>query len=315
MNIVIVDGHTANPGDLDWKPLESLGKLTVYPRTDSSQLIERAIDAEVILTNKVKIDALTLNKLPKLRYIGVLATGYDHIDINACKSKRVSVTNVPSYSTFSVAQHVFALLLNYINEVARLNASVKQGQWSEASDFCYWLKPITSLNGLRLGIIGYGEIGQKVADIALSFGMKVLVYNPSVKQDSRVTFVSLENLFSLSDIISLHCPLKDNTLHFINEKSLSLMKKTAVLINTARGALVDEKALAYALKQRKIAFALLDVLEKEPPIANHLLVDSPFCHITPHVAWASLDARARLIDMAAQNLAAFLKNSHKNIVG
>ncbi len=308
MKIVILDGATANPGDLSWQEFEQLGDVTIYDRTDPRDILPRAGDAEIVLTNKTPLRADTLRQMPNLKYIGVLATGVNVVDVETAKEMGIIVTNVPAYSTDSVAQQVFALLLGITNRpetYARLN---RKGRWSTAADFCYTVSPLIELAGKQLGIIGLGSIGMKVAEIARAFGMKVtaMTSKPQEALPEWITRQEFEELLSTSDVVTLHCPLTDANRHLINAHALSLMKPTAILINTARGALVDEEALADALEQHVITAAGLDVLTREPPHTRTRLLHLRNCLTTPHIAWATREARDRLIHIAAANLRNYL---------
>ena len=320
MNIVVLDGYTLNPGDLTWKDLESLGQYTVYDRTDPKEVVPRAKDAEIVLTNKTVLSSDVITQLPKLKYIGVLATGYNVVDIEAARDVGIPVTNVPAYSTQSVAQMVFAHLLNLAQHIAHHAETVRCGRWTSNPDFCYWDTPLIELVGLTMGIIGFGRIGQATAKLALAFGMKVIAYDivtPSsmpVGPPEGCQFVELDDIFRLSDVISLHCPLTPQTKKIINKERLELMKKTAFLINTSRGPLVDEQALAEALNNDKIAGAGLDVLSEEPPSENTPLLKAKSCYITPHIAWATRAARERLLQVVVDNAASFLAGKPQNVV-
>lgn len=317
MNLVVLDGYTLNPGDLSWEPLESIGNFTEYDRTPSDLIVERAKDADIVLVNKVILTKEIISKLPKLRYIGVLATGYNNIDIEAAKEKGITVTNVRAYGPASVAQQSFALLLALVNHAELHSQSVHAGEWTNAADWCYWKTPLVELAGKTMGLIGFGDIGSQVARIAQAFGMKVIVYrkNPSKSAQDDIELVSLDELFRKSDVVSLHCPLTDETKGVINTTHLSLMKPTAYLLNTGRGPLINEQELADALKQGTIAGAGLDVLSVEPPKADNPLLSAPNCIITPHIAWASFEARKRLLSMAADNVKSFLNGSPMNTIG
>lgn len=315
MNIVILDGFTANPGDLGWQRLESLGHLTVYDRTPESEIISRARDAEIVFTNKTPLDAATLEALPALRYVGVLATGFNVVDTEAALRRGVTVCNVPSYSTMSVAQNVFALILDITNSVAHYTAEVRDGKWSRCGDFCFVDTNLVELAGKRLGIMGFGAIGSKVAEIARAFGMEVWAFTSRPAEDiAPVRKCDLDTLFSQCDIITLHCPLTPSTFHIVNEERLAMMKPSAVLINTGRGPLVDEEELARALENGTIAAAGLDVLSQEPPEETNPLLKAPNCRITPHISWATREARKRLIEVAVSNLEAFLDGKPVNVV-
>ena len=315
MKIVILDGFTANPGDLEWKRLECLGDLKVYDRTSPDEVIDRCQGAEIVFTNKTTISAETLTALPDLRFIGVLATGYNVVDIDKARELDITVCNVPSYSTMSVAQNVFALILDITNSVAHYSSEIKVGKWSECEDFCYTDTPLIELAGKQIGIVGYGNIGSQVAKIALAFGMNVVAFT-SKPQDKigPVVKTDLDTLFSTSDIITLHCPLTDDTFHLVNEERLKEMKPSAILINTGRGPLVDETALASALKNGEIAAAGVDVLSQEPPRFDNPLLTAPNIRIMPHISWATKEARKRLIDISVENLESFLTGSPQNVV-
>lgn len=316
MRIVVLDGHTLNPGDLDWSALEALGDCECYPRTPAAKVIQRAQGAQIVLTNKTVLSREILDELPELRYIGVLATGYNVVDIVAAKARGVIVTNVPTYGTASVAQMVFAHLLNLTQHVAAHAQTVRQGDWTRSVDFCYWRAPLVELAGLTMGIVGFGRIGRLTAKIARAFGMKVIfndILARAIHAEEAVP-VSLDTLFRQSDVISLHCPLTRETEGLVNATRLSLMKPTAVLINTSRGALVDEEALAEALNTGRIAGAGLDVLRIEPPPHENPLLRARNCCITPHIGWATRAARQRLLEIAVSNLRAFIQGNPQNVV-
>lgn len=316
MKIVILDGFTANPGDLSWDGLKKLGELEVFDRTAPEQLLERAKDAEVLLTNKVIIDAKAMAALPKLRYIGVLATGYNVVDIEEAHRRGIAVTNIPAYSTMSVAQMVMAHLLNITNQVALHADAVRKGEWQSSPDFSFTKSPLIELDGLTFGIVGLGNIGKQVARMAQSMGMKVMAVSSKSEEVLREMDIEkatgYEQLFSEADVVSLHCPLTDETRHLVNSERLALMKPSAILINTGRGPLLDEQAVADALSAGKIYAVGVDVLEKEPPKEGNPLISAPRCFITPHIAWASAAARRRLIDIATQNVAAFMQGKSLN---
>ena len=316
MKIVILDGYSVNPGDLSWKGIEKLGKLTVYERTAPEEIVNRIGDAEVVLTNKVVLSAPLLKKLPCLKYIGVLATGYNVVDLKYCSENDIVVTNIPAYSTDSVAQMVFAHLLNITLHVQHHNLQVHGGRWTNSKDFCFWDYPLTELAGLKMGIVGLGAIGMAVARIALAFNMQVIAVTSKQQQDlpAGITKVNMEQLFAESDVLSLHCPLKDDTLNMVNADRLKTMKRNAILINTGRGPLVNDRDLAFALKTGIIAAAAVDVMTKEPPTADNPLLSCPNCFITPHIAWASTAARKRLMQIAEDNIRAFQKGNVINKV-
>ena len=312
MKIVVLDGYALNPGDLSWDELKAMGEVEIYDRTHPSDTIKRASGCEILLTNKTLLMAEELKQLPDLKYIGVLATGYNVVDNEAAKQKGIIVTNVPAYSTMSVAQHVFALVLEFFNGVGLLTDGVRNGRWSSSIDFCYWDKPLTEIDGLTIGIVGFGRIGKAVALIAEAFGMKVIVYDPS--SVTGYEKVPINELFMRSDIVTLHCPLTPETSGIINSDRLKLMKSSALLVNTARGPLVVEKDLAEALNGGVIAGAALDVLSVEPPPKDNPLLSVRNCIITPHVAWATFEARKRLMAIAVENIKRYLDGKPVNIV-
>lgn len=317
MKIVILDGYTVNPGDNPWTELEKLGELTVYDRTKQEEVLERAAGAEIILTNKTILTEEIINSLPELKFISVLATGYNVVDLAAAAKRKIPVSNAPGYSPPSVAQHVFALLLEYTNRVNLHDQAVKNGEWATQQDFCFWKTPLLELQGKKIGIVGFGGIGQKVGVIANGFGMEVLAYAPRPKPEpdyKPFRFVELEELFSHSDVISLHCPLTDENEKFINSSLLSSMKGNAFIINTARGQLIDESALARALTAGTIAGAALDVVDSEPMQPGSPLTGAPNIIITPHIAWATLEARSRLSSITVTNIESFLKGTPVNVV-
>lgn len=317
MKIVILDGYTANPSDLSWQELESFGELTVYDRTRPEETVARAADAEIVLTNKVIIGRKEIIQLPHLKYIGVLATGYNVVDLQAASERGIIVTNVPAYSTESVAQMVFAHLLTVTNRTEHYALQNREGRWIQNPDFCYWDTSLTELAGKTIGIIGLGNIGRRVAQIALAFGMQVmaLTSKPAEALPEGIRKVSLDELLSDSDVLSLHCPLTDDTHHLINNKTLSQMKSTAILINTGRGPLVDDQAVADALEKGAIAAYCADVLTEEPPKRDNPLLKQPNAFITPHIAWATKEARSRLIQVAIGNVRSFLNGKPQNVVG
>ena len=314
MKIVILDGFTAAPGDLSWEELEALGDVTVYERTPSDATVSRAADAEIVLTNKVVLNKEVIEQLPKLRYIGVLATGYNVVDVVAARDHGIVVTNVPAYSTESVAQMVFAHLLTVTNRTEHYAVQNRAGSWSRSKDFCYWDTTLTELAGKTFGIVGLGNIGLRVAEIAQAFGMKVKALSSKDVLPKGIEKVSLDELLSTADILSLHCPLTDTTRHLINRESLQQMKSTAILINTGRGPLVDEQAVADALSEGRLAAFCADVLSMEPPAADNPLLQQPNAYITPHIAWATTEARVRLIRKAVENIRCFLKGNPQNVV-
>jgi len=314
--IVVLDGFTLNPGDLSWEGLERLGECTIYDRSAPEQTLQRAEDAEIILTNKTLVSRELIDKLDELRYIGVLATGYNVVDIEAARERGIPVTNVPAYGTDSVAQMVFAHLLNLTQNVGHHAQTVREGRWCSEPDFCYWDTPLVELRGLTMGIVGLGQIGRAVAKLALAFGMRLVAYDvaQSLQMPAGCEMVALEEVFRRGDVVSLHCPLVPETQKLVNERTLSLMKSTAFLINTSRGPLIDEPALAEALNAGKLAGAGLDVLSSEPPDRTNPLLKAANCRITPHIAWATRAARSRLLNIAVENVAAFLDGRAKNVV-
>jgi len=316
MKIVVLDGFASNPGDLSWDGLRALGECAIHDRTPASQIVERLRDADIALTNKAPLDRPRIEALPRLRYIGVLATGYNVVDVKAAAERGVVVTNVPAYGTDSVAQLAFALLLELCQRVGDHARGVAQGKWTASQDFCYWDYPLVELAGLTMGIVGYGRIGQKVAHLARAFEMKVVVYTrtPPRHAPEGVRFASLDALFREADVVSLNCPLTPDTERLVNAERLAMMKPSAFLINTGRGPLVDEAALAHALNAGRLAGAGLDVLCKEPPPADNPLLTARNCLITPHLAWGTRAARARLTDVAVGNVKAFIEGRPRNVV-
>jgi glycerate dehydrogenase len=312
MNIVVLDGYTLNPGDLDWGPLRQLGHCVIHDRTSPADVVTRAAEAEIVLTNKCPLPADVIARLPRLKYIGVLATGFNVVDIRAARDRGVVVANVPIYGTRSVAQHVFAMILEMTQHVGTHAASVHQGDWLRSPDFCYWERPLVELAELTLGIVGYGRIGHAVADLGRAFGMEVLVV--SRRDTPGVERASVDEVFRRSDVISLHCPLTPETAGLVNAARLALMKPTALLVNTGRGALVVEQDLANALNDGRIAGAALDVLSVEPPSPANPLLQAKNCLITPHIAWATHAARTRLLRTVVANVAAFLAGRPENVV-
>jgi len=315
MNIVVLDGHTLNPGDLSWGELQSLGECRIYDRTPPDEVVKRAADAEIVLTNKTVLTREQIHSLPKLRYIGVLATGYNIVDIAAAREGNIPVTNVPTYGTRSVAQHTLALLLELTQHVGHHARTVRDGRWTNCPDFCYWDYPLIELDGLTMGIVGLGRIGGAVAELAKAFRLNLLATSSTPGQSSPgIQFVELESLFRQSDVVSLHCPLTPRTNNLVNAKRLALMKPTAFLLNTSRGGLVEEQALADALNSGRIAGAAVDVLSLEPPPADNPLLRAKNCLVTPHIAWATRAARSRLLATAVANLRAFLDGRAQNVV-
>ena len=316
MRIVILDGYSANPGDLSWKELEQMGEVTVYDRTSPSETVQRAADADIVLTNKVVLDREKITQLPRLKYIGVLATGYNVVDIEAAHERGIIVTNVPAYSTESVAQMVFAHLLTVTNRTEHYAIQNRSGRWAANPDFCYWDFPQMELAGKTFGIVGLGNIGRRVAEIALAFGMKVKAMT-SKSQDllpAGIEKADLQTLLAAADVLSLHCPLTENTRHLINADTLRQMKPTAILINTGRGPLIDDQAVADALQEGRLGAFCADVLTTEPPSSDNPLLSQPNAFITPHIAWASTEARTRLIQVATDNVRAFISGKPRNVV-
>lgn len=316
MKIVVLDGYCLNPGDLSWEDMAFLGDLRVYDRTSPAELLNRAEGAEVLITNKTLITGNDMEALPQLKYIGVLATGYNVVDVESAKEKGIVVTNIPAYSTNSVAQMVFAHLLNITQRVGHYACMNRQGKWSDNADFCYWDTELIELNDKWMGIIGFGNIGQATARIALSFGMKVGVFTSKAQSElpEGVKKMSLEEIFKNCDVVSLHCPLTPSTQEMVNAERLNLMKPNAILINTGRGPLINEQDLADALNEGKILAAGLDVLSTEPPLSSNPLLLARNCFITPHIAWATKEARIRLMKIAVNNLNEFMKGNIINNV-
>lgn len=317
MNIVVLDGYTLNPGDLSWKGLEELGRTVIYDRTAPDDIVERAAEADTILTNKTPLSAEVLARLPKLRYIGVLATGYNIVDTEAARERGIPVTNVPTYGTHSVVQFVFALLLELCHRVQLHSDAVHAGEWTRSVDFCFTRSPLVELAGKTIGLIGLGRIGSQTAQVARAFGMRVLASGSGRTAPPKVEgveWVELDELLKQSDVVSLHCPLTPATEKLLQAERISLMKPTAFLINTSRGPLIDEQALADALNEGRIAGAALDVLSTEPPKADNPLLGARNCLITPHIAWATQEARARLMETAVDNVRHFLAGEIVNTV-
>ena len=316
MNIVILDGYTANPGDLSWDELKTMGEVTVYDRTCPSETVAKAAEADIVLTNKVVIGKEEMAQLPRLKYIGVLATGYNVVDIETAHERGIMVTNVPAYSTESVAQMVFAHLLTVTNRTEHYAIANREGRWTNNKDFCYWDFPHMELSGKTFGIIGLGNIGQRVAAIAHAFGMRVYAYT-SKSEDQLPSYVekkSMDEILSECDVISLHCPLTPDTRHLINSQTLQMMKPSAILINTGRGPLVDDLAVAEALAEGRLAAFCADVLTEEPPKATNPLLNQSNAFITPHIAWATKEARSRLLQVAIANVRSFLNGHPQNAV-
>jgi glycerate dehydrogenase len=316
MKIVVLDGYTLNPGDLSWDGLRALGECTIYDRTPVAETVARALDAEIILLNKAPLTAAILEQLPKLRLVSVLATGYNIVDVKAARAHGVSVANIPTYGTRSVAQMTFAHLLNLTLHVAEHSQAVRSGRWTNNPDWCFWDFPLIEIAGQTMGLIGFGRIGQSVAQVAKAFGMKVIAYDVMFKEspDPDVALVDLDTLFSQSDVVSLHAPLTPETNGLVNAARLAQMKPSAFLINTSRGPIIVAQDLADALNSGRIAGAGLDVLPVEPPPADNPLLTAKNCYVTPHISWATTAARARLMQMTIDNIKAFLAGKPQNIV-
>lgn len=316
MKIVILDAYTANPGDLSWGSLKELGEVTVYERTRREEIAGRAADADIVLTNKVVMDREMMALLPRLKYIGVLATGYNVVDIEAARERDIIVTNVPAYSTESVAQTVFAHLLTVTNRTEHYAQQNRLGRWAENRDFCYWDTELTELAGKTMGIVGLGHIGRRVAEIALAFGMQVRAMTSKKAEElpAGIQKAELQSLLASADVVSLHCPLTEDTRHLIHRETIRLMKPSAILINTGRGPLVDDEALAEALNEGRLRAYCADVVTEEPPKADHPLLHAPNAFITPHIAWATVEARKRLLQTAIGNVEAFVNGHPVNVV-
>jgi len=314
MKIVVIDGHTLNPGDLSWNELRKFGEVTLYDRTHSDEITRRCKHAEIILTNKVPVSAATIDAAKDLKLICVTATGFNIVDIEAAAKKNIPVCNVPSYGTSSVAQHTFALILELANRVGVNSLSVRQGEWERSPDFCFSKGRITELQHKTMGIIGLGKIGTQVARLAAAFEMKVIYYSQKKKENNLATYVDLDDVFSLSDIVSLHCPLTRDNNQFVNRNLLSKMKPSAWLVNTSRGQLINEGDLADALNTDQLGAAAVDVLSIEPPPATNPLLRAKNCIITPHTAWMSLEARERILRVSLENIDCYLKGQPQNLV-
>ena len=312
MKIVVLDGYTENPGDLSWGPLQELGELTVYDRTPPEAVLERIGDAEAIYTNKTVLSRELIQAMPSVRFIGVLATGYNVVDVQAARERGIVVCNIPTYGTDAVAQYVFALLLELCHRVAHHAQAVQEGRWTACPDFCFWDYPLIELSGKTMGIVGYGRIGQRTAQIARAFGMQVLAYDAFVQ---AAECVPLDELLERSDVVSLHCPLFPETRRIIRGETIARMKDGAILINTSRGPLVDEAALREALTSGKLYGAAVDVVSTEPVQPDNPLLGLENCLITPHIAWAPRESRQRLMDIAVENLRCFLRGAPQNVVG
>ena len=313
-NIVVLDGFAVNPGDLKWDALEALGACVVHDRTGPGERLERAKDADALLVNKVVIDRALMARLPRLRYVGVLATGHNVVDCAAARERGIVVTNVPAYGTASVAQHVFALLLELAQHVASHADAVRNGEWCASRDFCFTKTPLAELDGLTLGVVGWGAIGRRVARIARAFGMNVAAHSRTRFEDPETPWLGLDELFARADVVSLHCPLTPQTERLVNARRLALMKPAALLINTGRGQLLDERAVADALNAGRLAGLGADVLSTEPPAPDNPLLTAKNTVITPHIAWATRAARQRLLDTAVRNLASFFAGAPVNRV-
>ncbi|MFK7769222.1 MAG: D-2-hydroxyacid dehydrogenase [Mariniblastus sp.] len=318
MKIVVLDGHTLNPGDNSWDPVRKHGEVTIHERTSKNETVARSQDADILLTNKVVLDESIISQLPNLKYIGVTATGFNVVDVEFARSRNIPVTNVPEYSTQAVAQFVFASLLSFIHRPAEHNAAIQDGQWQASNNFSFWLSPSQELLGKTFGIIGLGKIGRATAKLATAFGMKVIAHSRTETDplDSEgFRWLSVENVFAQSDFISLHCPQTPETTGFVNADLISKMKPNGILINTARGGLVNEQDLAAALNQKTIAGALLDVASTEPIDDGNPLLSATNCILTPHIAWTPIEARKRLMETVAENIENFLAGSPSNLVG
>ncbi len=317
MKIVVLDGYVLNPGDLSWDDLKQFGETTVYDRTPPDRIVERIGAAEIVITNKCVIDRDVMEACPSMRYVGVLATGYNVVDLDAAREQGITVTNVPAYGTGAVGQFAIALLLEICNHIGEHARSVREGEWTASPDFCYWKRPMIELDGKTLGIIGFGRIGRKTGQIAQALGMRVLASGsrkiPELESDT-MRYVELDELLEKSDVISLHCPLMEKTRGIINRDSIARMKDGVIIINTSRGPLIVEEDLAEALNSGRVYAAGLDVVSAEPIRADNPLLKARNCFITPHIAWASLEARKRLLDIAVNNLGSFLAGTPVNVV-
>lgn len=317
MRIVVLDGYTMNPGDNPWDPVAALGELVVHERTPDELIVARAADADILLTNKTPLSAATLERLPRLRLISVLATGFDIVDVGAARRRSIPVVNVPEYSTDSVAQYVLAALMHFCHHMALHDRLIHEGHWQRCGDFSFAASPLIELVGKRIGIVGFGRIGRRVGELAHALGMEVLAYDTRSSDDppyQPFSWQSLEVIFGESDVVTLHCPQTSANAEMVNRALLSRMKPTAWLINAARGRLVQEQDLADALREGLLAGAALDVLSSEPPPADHPLLHAPNCVLTPHIAWATLGARRRMMAITAENIVAFLQGTPRNVV-
>lgn len=317
MNIVVLDGQTLNPGDNPWQEVEELGELTVYAKTDPVDVVKRSATADIIVTNKVAIDAALLDQLPVLKFIAVTATGYNVVDVAAANRQGIVVSNVPVYGTDSVAQHVFACLLSFIHRPELHHAAIQAGDWEASGNFSFWKSPVVELADKTMGIVGFGRIGRATARLAAAFGMRVVVNSRSSARGSRTgdaESLGLEELFAVSDFVSLHCPQTDSNVGFVNRELIERMKPSAILVNTARGGLINELDLAEALNSGRIAGAILDVVSEEPITTDNPLFSAPNCLLTPHMAWTALEARRRLMHVTAENIAAFVNGKPINVI-
>ncbi len=317
MQIIVLDGHTLNPGDNSWDAVRRLGELTVYDRTDVDQILDRARPAGMVLTNKVPLDAGVIASLPSLKFISVLATGYDVVDVAAARRHSIPVSNVPVYGTDAVAQHVFASILHVIHDIGRHNQAIRAGKWQESGDFSFWITPLRELAGRTMGIVGFGKIGRRVGEIANAFGMQVVANELNHGESPRwpnFRWVGIDELFADADVVSLHCPQTESSRGFVNSGLLSLMRPQSILINTARGGLVNEADLAAALNRGQLSAAVLDVVSQEPISPDNPLLAAKNCHLTPHMAWAALEARQRMMKTTAHNIEMFLAGKPVNVV-
>jgi glycerate dehydrogenase len=317
--IVILDGYTLNPGDISWELFARSGDLEIYDRSDAREIVERALGAVVVITNKANVSGDIIEQLPALKYIGITATGTNVVDVEAATKCGVVVTNVPAYGPESIAQHTIALLLELTNQVGANSRAVKGGQWAACSDFSFSVAPIVELAGKQIGIIGLGAIGSRVAEIAAALGMRITAHDPRAEgaveiPGAQIEWLTLDDLFAQSDVVTLHCPLTDETRELVNAERLALMKPSSLLINAARGPLIDEQALSDALTAKSIAGAAVDVISVEPPKEGNILIDHPRCLVTPHVAWAARESRQRLLQGAAENLRIYLDGDPINVV-
>lgn len=314
MKVTVLDKNTFTTGDIDLSEIDNLGDVSYADLLPREEVIKACYDSQIVICNKTLFDGETINSLPNLKYIGLTATGYNNVDLKVASERGITVTNVPGYSTVDVAQHVFAFILNYANRISEYDETVKDGEWIKSKTFCYFYRPLTELSGKTLGIFGYGDIGKQVAKIADAFGMKVIVHTRTTPKNCPYTLVDKQTLFKESDFLTLHCPLNEQTKGLISSETLSLMKKSAVLINTSRGPIIDENALAVALNNGDIAHACLDVLQVEPMSSDCPLLNAKNVTITPHIAWAPVESRQRLMGVVASNVQAFLKGKPVNVV-